>query len=291
MLPPPTSAAARHAGLYSSSMCELNLNKTGKSSTKAQALIANPLVFRILIKRSNIKRATAADRKQRNLLRIEGRRIRKEKERLLEEKRRLIQEKRLVRSQANKADYTAYHLKCGHANLKSLVTFKRQGKVIASRLPSKFLRNYRKDCPLCLAMKKRRKSLQKGRTSSHEIQHLVPWEEVFTDSSGKFRRKSKQGNYYFTVFVCVCKDRRHNRHSPCQAQALSAGLVYFEFTKRIGRHPKVLYSDLALEITSASFERCLLVKGVNHVNVPRGEHHSMGGPKRLYKTSIRTHNA
>ena len=45
-------------------------------------------------------------------------------------------------------------------------------------------------------------------------------------------------------------------------------LVYFEFTKRIGRHPKVLYSDLAQEITSSMFERYLLVKGVNHVNVP-----------------------
>ena len=53
-------------------------------------------------------------------------------------------------------------------------------------------------------------------------------------------------------------------------------LVYFEFTKRIGRHPKVLYSDLASEITSSMFERYLLVKGVNHVNVPRGEHHSIG---------------
>jgi hypothetical protein len=52
--------------------------------------------------------------------------------------------------------------------------------------------------------------------------------------------------------------------------------VYFEFTKRIGRQTKVLYSDLASEITSSSFERYLLVKGVNHVNVPRGEHHSIG---------------
>ncbi len=31
---------------------------------------------------------------------------------------------------------------------------------------------------------------------------------VFTDISGKFRRKSKQGNNYFTVFVCA-KSPRH----------------------------------------------------------------------------------
>jgi hypothetical protein len=43
----------------------------------------------------------------------------------------------------------------------------------------------------------------------------------------------------------------------------------------VGRPLKVLYSDLASEITSSmfEFERYLLVKGVNHVIVPRGEHH------------------
>ena len=37
-----------------------------------------------------------------------------------------------------------------------------------------------------------------------------------------------------------------------------------------------MYCDLASEINSSLFERYLLVKGVNHVNVPRGEHHSIG---------------
>ena len=154
--------------------------------------------------------------------------------------------------------------------MKNLITFKRHGKVTASRLTPKFLRNYRKDCPICVAMKKRRKSIPKGPNSAHELDHLVPWEEVFTDSSGKFRRKSKQGNY-FKVFLCaktgdkIAIPHVKRKHFP---------LVYFEFTKRIGRHPKVLYSDLPSEIASSSFERCLLVKGVIHVNVPRGEHHS-----------------
>jgi hypothetical protein len=156
--------------------------------------------------------------------------------------------------------------------MKNLITFKRHGKVTASRLSPKFLRNYRKDCPICVAMKKRRKSLPKGPNSAHELDHLVPWEEVFTDSSGKFRRKSKKGNNYFTVFVCaktgdkIAIPHVKRKHFP---------IVYLEFTKRIGRHPKVLYSDLASGITSSMFERYLLVKGVNHVNVPRGEHHSI----------------
>jgi len=122
-------------------------------------------------------------------------------------------------------------------------------------------------------MKKRRKSLPKESISAHVLNTLVPWEEVFSDSSGKFRLRSKQGNNYFTVFVCA---KTGDKIAIPHAKRKHFPLVYFEFTKRIGRHPKVLYSDLASEITSASFERYLLVKGVNHVNVPRGEHHSIG---------------
>ena len=271
MYPPPTSSA-RHADLYSSSMHVIDLSKTGKK-TKEHALIFNPLVSKILLKRSLLKKYTCADRKQRKLLQAVSRRIKKEKQQLLEEKRRLIEEKKLLRDQANKSQYNAYHRKCGHANLKALFKFKRHGKVIASRLPSKFLRDFRKDCPLCIAMKKRRKSLPKESISAHVLNTLVPWEEVFSDSSGKFRLRSKQGNNYFTVFVCA---KTGDKIAIPHAKRKHFPLVYFEFTKRIGRHPKVLYSDLASEITSASFERYLLVKGVNHVNVPRGEHHSIG---------------
>ena len=271
MYPPPT-ASARHAELYSSSMHVIDLAKIGKKS-KEHDLVFNPLVSKFLLKRSLIKKITHADRKQRKLLQALSRRTKKEKQQLLEQKRRLIEENKLMREQAIKSRYTSYHRKCGHANLKSLVEFKRQGKVIASRLPPKCLWNYRKECPICLAMKKRRKSLSKGRKSSHEINELVPWEECFTDSSGKFRLRSKQGNYYFTVFGCgktgdkIAIPHVKRKHFP---------LVYFEFTRRIGRHPKVLDSDLASEITSSSFERYLLVKGVNHINVPRREHHSIG---------------
>ncbi len=130
MYPPPTSAA-RHAGLYSSSMRVLNLEGSHKSSFNAHALIFNPLVSRILLKRSALKRASQADIKQRKLLQVESRRIQKEKQRLLEEKRRFLEEKRLIRDQANRSSYKSYHRRCGHANLKTLITFKRHGKVTA----------------------------------------------------------------------------------------------------------------------------------------------------------------
>ena len=107
MYPPPTSSA-RHAGLYSSSMRVLNLQGSRKSSINAHALIFNPLVSRILLKRSALKRASQADIKQRELLQVESRRIQKEKQRLLEEKRRLVEEKRLIRDQANRTNYHSY---------------------------------------------------------------------------------------------------------------------------------------------------------------------------------------
>ena len=59
--------------------------------------------------------------------------------------------------------------------MKNLISFKRHGKVTASRLPPKFLRNYRKVCPICVAMKKRRKSLPKGPHSAHELDHSCRW--------------------------------------------------------------------------------------------------------------------
>jgi hypothetical protein len=170
----------------------IDLSKTGKK-TKENALIFNPLVSKILLKRSLLKKYTCADRKQRKLLQAVS-------QQLLKEKRHLIEEKKLLRDQANKSQYNAYHRKCGHANLKALFKFKRHGKVIASRLPSKFLRDYRKDCPLCIAMTERRKSLPKESLSAHVFNTLVLWEEVFSDSSGKFRLGANRG----TVFQCLC---------------------------------------------------------------------------------------
>ena len=272
MFPPPTTSA-RHSGLYSSSMRVIDMEKCGSLASKELALAAfNPLVSKILLRRSSVKRITAAERYQRKKLLAAHRKHKIEKERLQEEKRRFAEEKRLLRDRTNRSNYQSYHRKCGHANLKNLIQFKRKGKAIASRLPSKFLIDYRKECAICLAMKKRRKSLPK-RTEPTHLQHLAHWEECYTDSSGKFKIKSKRGNFYFTVFICaktgdkVVIPHVKRKHFP---------LVYFDFVKRIGRHPKVLYSDLGSEMTSTAFERYLLVKGVKHITVPRGEHHSIG---------------
>ena len=86
-------------------------------------------------------------------------------------------------------------------------------------------------------------------------------------------RANRGTTKYFTVFVCA---KTGDKIAITHVKRKHFPLVYFEFSKRIGRHPKVMYSDLASEINSSMFERYLLVKGVNHVNVPRGEHHSIG---------------
>jgi hypothetical protein len=70
----------------------LNLEGSGKSSSNMHALIFNPVVSKILLKRSALKRACQADIKQRKLLQAASRRIQKDKQRLLEEKRRFVED-------------------------------------------------------------------------------------------------------------------------------------------------------------------------------------------------------
>jgi hypothetical protein len=69
----------------------------------------------------------------------------------------------------------------------------------------------------------------------------------------------------------------------CHAKQKHFLVVYFTFINRIGRHPKVLYTDLTPELTSDEFERYLLVKGVNHIPVPRGKHHGIGVAERRFR--------
>jgi hypothetical protein len=53
-------------------------------------------------------------------------------------------------------------------------------------------------------------------------------------------------------------------------------IVYFEFTKRLVDTQRYFTVISLRKSPVHCFERYLLVKGVNHVNVPRGEHHSIG---------------
>ena len=61
-------------------------------------------------------------------------------------------------------------------------------------------------------------------------------------------------------------------------------LVYLDFVRRTGRHPKYLFADLAGENTSKPFDLLLTIKGVKILPVPRDEHHSLGLAERAIQT-------
>ena len=146
------------------------------------------------------------------------------------------------------------------------------GRLVAKDLPPKFLRAHRKTCPICLAMK-RRKNPTPEALSVDELSGLLPWEQVFTDASGKWRHKSALGNHYYSLFMCA---KRGTTVYIAYPKRSSFPLAYLNFVTRIGTHPKVLFSDLAGEQTSDDFELTLKIKGTRHLTVPKDEHYSIG---------------
>ena len=238
---PPPSSCAIHNTIYSSSMNVINLNQS-TSIHNTEALCATK------------SKSTRKSKK------VAGKKI------------NIAAKLRAQRNLTNKrADLTHVHKRCGHVDMKRICRFKREGKLIATRLPPKFLRSFRDSCPLCLAMKRRRNPRPKSSMlGQNELAH---WQEVYCDSSGKFRTVSKAKNYYFTLFVCAKSGGKvfiahsKKKHFPA---------VYLKFIQRIGRHPQVLYSDKGGELISKQLQRLYTARHVSHIVVPRGEHHSIG---------------
>ena len=161
------------------------------------------------------------------------------------------------------------HRKCGHVDMRRMIQFKKEGRVLAKHLPVKFLRKHRKNCPICLIAKRRRNPRPSSLNEDKSL--LASWEHTFCDTSGKYRVRSRQGNYYHTVFVDsktgekLVFPHRKKKHFP---------LVFLQFVARIGMYPKKLFSDKAGEIESSTFGKLLLVRGVESITVPKGEHYS-----------------
>ena len=161
------------------------------------------------------------------------------------------------------------HRKCGHVDMRRMIQFKKEGRVLAKHLPVKFLRKHRKNCPICLIAKRRRNPRPSSLNEDKSL--LASWEHTFCDTSGKFRLRSRQGNYYYTVFVDsktgekLLFPHRKKKHFP---------LVFLQFVARIGMYPKKLFSDKAGEIESSTFGKLILVRGVESITVPKGEHYS-----------------
>ena len=102
---------------------------------------------------------------------------------------------------------------------------------------------------------------------------LTPWEVVYSDTSGRFRVRSKLGNRYYSVFVDSLTGARiaiphaKRKHYP---------LVYLQFALRIQRHPRVLITDMGGECDSDPLDQLMLAKEVTHIKVPKGEHYANG---------------
>ena len=84
---------------------------------------------------------------------------------------------------AAKAAFDFTHKKLGHCgSMKRLIRFKKEGKLVASQLPPKYLREFRKPCAICLAMKKRMPRRPKA-LDPQDRAALTPWEVVYSDTS------------------------------------------------------------------------------------------------------------
>ena len=173
---------------------------------------------------------------------------------------------------ADPASIQRVHAKLCHVDLRRVIQFKRAGKLIATELPSKFLRAHKRNCPTCMAFKRKLPPKPSALPIS-TLSLLLPWEHVYVDISGPFRTLSARKNKYYALFVCEKNGQRifipfgKRSHFP---------LVYLEFAARIGLHPKVLYSDLGGELTSVELEFFFVSKGTRHISVPKGEHFSIG---------------
>ena len=74
-------------------------------------------------------------------------------------------------------------------------------RIEAANLPSHSLREFKKQCPTCLATSRKRKALPGVAADIKEKQELSKWEMVYMDSSGKFAVRSTRGFHYYSVFV------------------------------------------------------------------------------------------
>ena len=168
------------------------------------------------------------------------------------------------------------HKRFGHIDPRVLITGKRSGRFYSSAIPARGRVSWSaKDCPICLAMRKKKAPLPLARAAAEVRQdatHWAPWEKVFCDSSGKFRIRSRQGNNYYAIFKCSKLRKRAYYAFPSRAHFL---LVFLKHCTRYG-WPKYFFSDQGGEMIKKYLKGTLLANGTHVETVPRGEHHLIG---------------
>ena len=150
-------------------------------------------------------------------------------------------------------------------------------RIEAANLPRHSLREFKKQCPTCLATSRKRKALPGVAADIKEKQELSKWEMAYLDSSRKSSVRSARGFHYYSVFV----DRKDGEKIViCHAKKKHLPVVFLQFVRRVGVWPRVLVSDGAGEIIETKLQRQLLVRSCKHQVAARGAHHENGPAER-----------
>jgi hypothetical protein len=117
-------------------------------------------------------------------------------------------------------------------------------------------------CPVCITAKARRAN--RPAPSTPADRPTEPWQDVYTDLSGKVRTASVTGAKYFAVFVDSYSGSKH------------IVFGYKRFVSYLGRHPKTLRSDHGTEILNKELTAYLEANHTNHIVCSKDEHASIG---------------
>ena len=100
-----------------------------------------------------------------------------------------------------------------------------------------------------------------------------PWQDVYTDLSGKVRTASVTGAKYFAVFVDSYSGSKHIEFMNSKNHFIFG---YKRFVSYLGRHPKTLRSDQGTEILNKELTAYLEANHTNHIVCSKDEHASIG---------------
>jgi hypothetical protein len=115
-------------------------------------------------------------------------------------------------------------------------------------------------CPVCITAKARRAN--RPAPSTPDDRPTEPWQDVYTDLSGKVRTASVTGAKYFAVFVDSYSGSKHIEFMNSKIHFIFG---YKRFVSYLGRHPKTLRSDQGTGILNKELTAYLDANHTNHI--------------------------
>jgi hypothetical protein len=126
-------------------------------------------------------------------------------------------------------------------------------------------------CQVCITAKARRAN--RPAPSTPADRPTEPWQDVYTDLSGKVRTASVTGAKYFAVFVDSYSGSKHIEFMNSKNYFIFG---YKRFVSYLGRHPKILRSDQGTMILNKELTAHLEANHTNHIVCSKDEHASIG---------------